>query len=482
MTVAAHAATTLSLGQRISELAERHPERIAVVAVDAHTGDIEQSTWAALDRQTAHVAARLAAAEDGIPVWLTITNALPDIVLLLGALRAGLLVAPLNATVPAAERERYVDAVRTAFGDGTALTDLLDVREGPSAPPEPLGGGWILLTGGTTGVPKPILGPEPPRWNPARGAPLSLQRARWRPGQVQLVLGPLHHAAPFTSFLDGVLSGNTLVVANGYYPELLFELINRFHVEWLQLAPVHMTMAEPLLGEYSMNSLRAILHTSAPCPHRTKLAWIGALGPERVFEMYGATEGIGTTLCDGSEWLARPGTVGRGFLTRIRIADPSGRALRPWEVGEVWMRTVGNAAAPGSSVRSGGYRSVGDHGYLDSEGFLFLRGRGDDVVIVGGENVYLGEVEAALLRHPAVADAAVRAVEDEVYGVRLAADVVLRAGCHTDTAALKRHCREQLPEYKRPRSYRVVAELPRNAAGKLIRDPAPTRSSLESRT
>ncbi|MGK8487778.1 AMP-binding protein [Nocardia asiatica] len=481
MTVAASAAT-LSLGQRISELAERYPERTAVVGVDAHTGDIERSTWAELDRQTAHVAARLAAAEDGIPVWLAMTNTLPDIVLLLGALRAELLVVPVNATVPAAERNRFIDAVRAAFGDSVALTDLLDARTEVAVPPERLRGGWVLLTGGTTGVPKPILGPEPPRWNPTRGAPLPLQRAGWRPGQVQLVLGPLHHAAPFTSFLDGVLSGNTLIVTNGYYPELIFELVGRFGVEWIQLTPVHMAMAEPLLGEHSMDSLRAILHTSAPCPHRTKLAWIDALGPERVFEMYGATEGIGTTLCDGSEWLARPGTVGRGFLTRIRIADPSGRALPPGEVGEVWMRTVGKAAGPSSAARPGGFRSVGDHGHIDSEGYLFLRGRGDDVVIVGGENVYLGEVEAALLRHAAVADAVVRAVEDEVYGVRLAADVVPRAGCDIDTAALKRHCREQLPEYKRPRAYRVVAELPRNAAGKLIRTAASARSSLESRT
>lgn len=487
---ASPAASPRPLGQRVAELAERHPERPAIILVDARSGTVDQIDWAGLERHSARLAGRLAPAADAPAAWMAITNTLPDLVTLIGALRARLTVAVVNAAAPESERARAVEAVRADFGAAVPLAEVLDGPPMPAAgserpgSDEPPGGGWILLTGGSTGVPKPIRAPEPPHWHPERGVPLLLRRTGWRPGQVQLVLGSMHHAAPFTGFIDGVLSGNTVVLVNGYYPELFFELVEQFGIEWAQLAPVHMIMAEPLLEGRSLPTLRAILHTSAPCPARTKRAWIRALGPGRVFEMYAATEGIGQTLCDGTEWLARPGTVGRGFLSRIRIADTQGRELPVGEVGEVWMRGLGRGAGPGTIRRAGGFRSVHDHGYVDPDGYLYLCGRADDVVIIGGENVYLGEVEAALLRHTEVADAAVRGVQDEVYGVRLAADVVPRPGSALDVSALERHCREQLPEYKRPRILRLVSGLPRNQAGKLLRallTPL-TDADLENRT
>lgn len=485
MTGPAAADSAQSLGRRLARLSQRHPDRPAVIVADVRTDKVEEVTWAELDRDTGAIARALDATAHGPAAWLPIGNSLPDIVTLLGALRAGLTVAAVNTAAPESERLRSVGAVRTAFGEVVPLTTLLgrvDPGRGPvgvdggNGVDERPGGGWILLTGGSTGTPKAVRSRRPPCWHPERGAPLLMRAAGWRPGQVQLVLGPLHHAAPFTCFLDGVLSGNTVVLTNGYYPELLFQLVERFEVEWMQLAPVHMTMAEPLLARpasRSLAALRAVLHTSAPCPARTKQAWIRALGPEKVFETYAATEGIGLTLCDGTEWLARPGTVGRGFLTRIRIVDAEGREVPAGRTGEVWMRGFDGPGASAPTRRGGGFHSVGDHGRLDAEGYLFLHGRADDLVIVGGENVYLGEVEAALLRSAEVVDAVVRAVEDDVYGVRLVADVVLRRESTADAAALKRHCREQLPEYKRPKDFRIVPEVARNAAGKLVRAGLP---------
>jgi bile acid-coenzyme A ligase len=265
-----------------------------------------------------------------------------------------------------------------------------------------------------------------------------------------------------------VLSGNTVILANGYYPELLFDLVAEHLVDWLQLTPTHLRLAEQLLPERAadLDSLRAVLHSSAWCPPDTKRRWMDAIGPERVFEMYAATEDIGTTLCRGTEWLERPGTVGRGVLTRIRILDPQGRAVPVGTVGEVHLRRARSRRDPRPQD---GFRSVGDHGRVDAAGYLYLSGRADDLVIIGGENVYLGEVEAVLLAQPEVADAAVIAVHDDTYGAVLHAYVTPRPGRTPDIRGLQQRCRQQLPAGKTPRSIQLVDHIPRTAAGKLRR-------------
>lgn len=470
----------LSLDQRITQVAAQSPGRGAITAFDVRTGTSRLLTWRELDERTARraVAAGPPIAE---PVWLPGACSIDGVVDLIALLRAGFIAAPLDATAPPADRERQLAAIAAACGGVTSLAGLAD-RDEPADRADVTGrlaagagGGTLLLTGGTTGRPKVVRSPAP-RWNADSAGPLLLQYAGWRPGQTQLVLGPLHHAAPFSAFLTGVLGGCHTIVANGYYPELVFEVAEQQAIEWIQLTPVHMRMAEPLLDKQKLAGVRAVLHTAAPCPAATKRAWIEALGPDRVFEMYAATEGIGTTLCSGAEWLARPGTVGRGFMTRISVVDAAGVPVPAGVVGEIRMRSVQRSAG-----RAEGFRSVGDHGWVDADGYLFLQGRRDDMVIVGGENVYLSQVEAALLAHEAIADALVVAADDEVYGVRLDAYVVARPGRDLSEPALLRHCRDRLPPYQLPRTWAVVTDLPRNAAGKLLRHAhtIPTREAQE---
>jgi bile acid-coenzyme A ligase len=242
-------------------------------------------------------------------------------------------------------------------------------------------------------------------------------------------------------------------------------------VEWVQLTPTHMQwMAAAIEREEPIPpSLRAIVHTAAPCPEAVKRKWIALLGPLRVFEFYAATENIGTTLVRGDEWLRHPGTVGRGFCTQIRILDSAGR-LAP-SVGEIYMRKAGFSGRASAAVRrtADGFSSVGDYGWLDGDKYLFLSPRREDMVLVGGANVYPAEVEAALLEHPEILDCVVTGVPDDLVGSQVAAFVVRRPGAGLDEPAVRTFCAARLSPHKIPQSVHFIDQVPRTEAGKLHR-------------
>jgi bile acid-coenzyme A ligase len=231
----------------------------------------------------------------------------------------------------------------------------------------------------------------------------------------------------------------------------------------------------PDLDPRGFASLRAMLHTAARCDADTKRGWIGLLGPERVYELYGATEGVGVTLVRGDEWLARPGTVGRGFLTQIRILDDTGNLAPPGTAGTVFMRTpqrVGRSDYVNEqAIRTtlDGFATVGDHGRLDSGGYLYLEPRDHDIINVGGEKVDPDEVEAALREHPGVVDAVAVAVPHRTLGSVVGAHVVLHPGASVRKAELAAHCGRRLAGYKIPKQFTFVDQVPRSAAGKIQR-------------
>jgi bile acid-coenzyme A ligase len=308
--------------------------------------------------------------------------------------------------------------------------------------------------------------------------PLPLRRrAGWRSGQRQLILGPLHHAAPFTTLLDGLLDGNTTVLPPYFLPAWTVELVERYAVEWIQLTPAHMRTILMLLqpDPASFASVRTVMHTAASCDTFTKKRWIELVGPQHLYEVYSSTENIGGTLVRGDEWQQRPGTVGRGFFTKISIRDDAGNRLGPGQTGKVFMRagrvSRGDAYL-GSQVletTADGFASVGDFGWLDEDGYLFLAPRRHDVINVGGEKVYPNEVEAQLLEHPAVLDAVVVATEEQVLGSTVGAYVVRKPGASVSSGELMAHCRAGLVNYKVPTRVTFVDQVPRSAAGKLER-------------
>ncbi|TDE33622.1 hypothetical protein E1295_37975 [Nonomuraea mesophila] len=472
-------ARVITLHRRLRQLGQTQGDSPAVITA-AQDGSREELSWADLsDRVLAFAGRMRAAADPGTVVAVPAYRNLDGVCQVLAALCAGLIALPYEPSIPSAELERQFSAVRDRLAEPVPAPDLLRRASGLAADLSPAAGegGYVLVTGGSTGVPKPVLRAGMPFFHPDKGPSLLLQTAGWRLGQTHLVVGSLAHAAPFNHLLEGTLSGNTLVLPEFFLPGPILELIERHHIDWIQLTPTHMRMLEPALNGRpdALRRVSGVLHTAAPCPADTKRAWIEAVGPQRLFEMYAATEDIGQTLCRGDEWLAHPGTVGRGFLTRIRIYDDEGRLLPPGQVGTVHMRGLpGNQSGrgtirPGRPGR-GGFLTVGDHGSLDEDGYLYLSGRSDDLAIVGGENVYTEHVAAVIMSHPGVADAAVVAMPDDVLGARLIA-LVVRADHEPPTGReVLDHCRDRLASHQLPGEVRMVEDLGRLPNGKLPRE------------
>lgn len=460
--------TARTLSERVRDLAAAHPERHAFVGVDP-TGAEETLTWAQLDVRSREVADRFGDRAPDVVAIRAATSA-RSLVELTAALRAGCIALPVEVPV------RSPGALFAAVAERTGRAVWWGDERVASPPPGgqcERQGGLAMLTGGTTGAPKVVVRPGAPRWEATRGAPLLLQKTGWMPGQTHLVAGGWYHAAPLTHLIDAILSGVTVVAPQVFAPDVVLRAMARHRVQWTQLTPSHMQLLAPALPGHrdALAHLRGVLHTAGPCARGTRETWIGAVGAERLYEMYAATEGIGVTLCRADEWQARPGTVGRGFLTRIRIYDGA-EILSPGETGTVYMRMLGSGPAsdaPGGLSRDG-YRTVHDIGYVDEDGYLFLAGRRDDMVIVGGENVRLGAITEALMAHDDVADAATIAVEDDILGQRIVALVVAPGRRDDIRAELRLHCLARLAPREVPSQISVVATLGRNSAGKVRPD------------
>ncbi|QFZ21244.1 AMP-binding protein [Saccharothrix syringae] len=468
----------LPVHRRIDEVARAEPDRTALVGFDA---DLVEHTvsWRELASRVADAAGALRVVGAGSCVVVEAANTVAAATGIAAALAAEVPVFPLNPATPPAERDLLLGLLGRRF-DRVHLLDErhrprpVDVPGGPARPGGPVA--YLLATGASTGVPKISARPGPLRYDPARTPSLVIRQTGWRTGQRQLVVGPLYHAAPFTAFVDALLDVNTVVLQPFFSPAWTVELIAGHGVEWVQLTPTHMReilAANPAPG--SFDSLRGMLHTAARCDPATKRGWLDLLGPHRVFELYGATEGIGVTLVRGDEWLARPGTVGRGFLTQIRILDDDGAPVPPGTTGTVFMRTpqrVGRSDyLDGLVVRTtpDGFATVGDRGRLDPDGYLHLQPRDHGTINVGGEKVDPDEVEAALLAHPAVADAVALAVPHRTLGSVVGAHVVLRPDATVRRAELAAHCGRRLAGYKIPKHFTFVDQVPRSAAGKVQR-------------
>jgi bile acid-coenzyme A ligase len=495
----------LSVRRRIADIARAEPDRTALVCFDTDMAE-QVLPWREFADRVADAADTLRAAVDRgtrscavVPAGNTLAAAIG----IAAALAAEVPVFPLNPATPPAERDALMRLLGRRFAHGY----LMDAQLGPQpidwpAGPEPPAGAragaaaggpgqvstaagpgqvstaaYLLATGASTGIPKISARPGPLRYDPVLTPSLVIRQTGWRTAQRQLIVGPLYHAAPFTVFLDALLDSNTVVLQPFFAAQWTVELVRRYAIEWLQLTPAHMReiLRLPDLDPAGFASVRTMLHTAARCDADTKRGWIGLLGPERVYELYGATEGVGVTLVRGDEWLARPGTVGRGFLTQIRILDDTGKPVPAGTSGTVFMRTPRRAGrseyVSNQAIRTtpDGFATVGDHGRLDGEGYLYLEPRDHDTINVGGEKVDPDEVEAALRDHPAVADAAAVAMPHLTLGSVVGAHVVLRPGASVRKAELAAHCGRRLAGYKIPKHFTFVDQVPRSAAGKIQR-------------
>jgi bile acid-coenzyme A ligase len=479
------ASTTLAA--RIAQVGAERGLAPAVIGWE-EDGAERTISWRQLAEEVQRIARRLGAgptARDApVAVAVEARNSPSALIRILGALAAEIPVLPLDPRAAPREREQLLSFMAREYGPICLL--LADGRlawgTGSAVCPRGSAGlkrraGYFLSTGGSSGPPKVVAIPGPLRYDPARIPSSLLRKTRWRNGQRQLLAGPLHHSAPFTHCIHGLLDENTIILQPLFAPDHLLDLIREYSVEWLQLTPTHMRSIVQLASPdpAGMASIRAVLHTAAPCDVVTKKAWLDLVGPARVFECYASTEGVGATLVRGDEWLSRPGTVGKGFLTQIRILDQAGRLMPVDQIGTVYLRSSQqsshNAYLGGRTTATtpDGFVSVGDHGWLDAEGYLFLAPDHADLINVGGEKVSPVEVEAAILQHRAVLDVMVAGVPDLIFGSVVHARVVLKAGERVTAADLVRHCTARLSPYKVPQRVNFVAEVPRTQAGKLER-------------
>ncbi len=359
----------------------------------------------------------------------------------------------------------YADAVAAQSGD--ALDD-----------PSP--GGSMLYTSGTTGRPKGVHRPQ------GRAAsPLAVNIYGYREGgdDRHLCTGPLYHAAPLAFSLNLPLAfGVGVVLMDKWDPEETLRLIQQHRITHTHMVPTMfhrlLSLPDEVRRSYDVSSLRHVLHGAAPCPVPVKQRLIDWLGPI-VVEYYAATEGVGSFV-DSATWLERPGTVGKPVTDdQVIIGDEEGNELPRNEIGLVYLKAPATgrfeyfkAQEKTSSSYRGDYFTLGDIGYLDDDGYLFLTDRSANLIISGGVNIYPAEIDNVLLLHPSVGDVATIGVADEEWGERVLAVVEPKAGVEpSDDLAdeLKTFCRQRLASYKCPRAVAFVDQLPRQDNGKIYK-------------
>ncbi len=343
----------------------------------------------------------------------------------------------------------------------------------------------MLYTSGTTGRPKgvqrPVLQTDPDPVYELIAAALAEVLGLERGSGVHLVTAPMYHASPGTHALYALHLGHTVVISPKFDAATALDLIRRYGVTNTFMVPTmfHRLLALPpqVRAAAGTSTLRQVMHAAAACPVADKQKMIDWLGPVLV-EYYGSTESAIVVAADSREWLAHPGTVGHPVLgIDIKILDDEGNELPAGTPGMIYASVADGFEyhkdpAKTAASKRGGFYTPGDIGYLDDDGYLYLCDRRSDLIISGGVNIYPAEVEAVLLEHPAVADAAVFGVPDPEWGHLVTALVQPAEGTAPSAelaAAILGHCEGRLARFKHPRTLEFTALLPRTPTGKLSR-------------
>ncbi len=371
-------------------------------------------------------------------------------------------------------------------GDGKAILNLDEAVAGfPAAPiaDESIGTA-MLYSSGTTGRPKGIVRPLPEQ-PPSQQLPLFdfLQKMwRYRDGLVYLSPAPLYHSAPQAAVNLVIRNGGVAIIMERFDPEHYLQLVEKYRPTHSQLVPTMFSrmlkLPEEVRKHYDVSSLEVVIHAAAPCPPQVKEQMIEWWGPI-IHEYYGATEGLGFTACDTAQWIAHRGTVGKVLLGELHVLDEDMKPCPKDTPGTLWFKTATPFEYFNDPKRTAETRSadsamstVGDIGYVDDDGFLYLTDRATFMIISGGVNIYPQECENLLITHPKVADAAVFGVPNDDLGEEVKAVVQAMPGVEPDAALaaeLIEFCTSNLSRQKCPRSIDFEAELPRLPTGKLYK-------------
>jgi long-chain acyl-CoA synthetase len=380
-------------------------------------------------------------------------------------------------------------AIRGGAGIGRFQDYEMTLAGQPEHDPEDqCAGGPMFYTSGTTGRPKGV------RSSTFRaGGPLAMlemiggglsQMLKIPNDGATLLCGPVYHSAQWAFSFLPLLTGSRIVMRHRFEPEETLQLIDQQAITNVHLVPTQfhrlLRADEGAREAFSGSSLQIVWHGAAPCPPQVKRSMIDWWGPV-VAEYYGSTEGSIVTTASAEEWLERPGTVGKPSpLVEVTIRGDAGEILPHGTSGQIYVKNLmgsdfeyhGEPAKTAEVHLEPGTFTFGDIGYLDEAGYLFLSDRKIDMIISGGVNIYPAEIEAVLVNHPAVEDAAVFGIPNEEFGEEVKAAVTVRPGHRPDDALaadLIAHCRKHLAGYKAPRSIDFEDELPRHETGKLYK-------------
>jgi acyl-CoA synthetase (AMP-forming)/AMP-acid ligase II len=361
---------------------------------------------------------------------------------------------------------------------GLTVEKMIDAHTGRRPSRGHRKGKLILLTSGTTGTPKGA--------KHSGGGPNELKaildRTPWRAEETTVVVAPMFHAWGFSQLVLAASMACTIVTGRKFDPEATLELIDRYRATGLCVVPVMfdriMELPDEVRNKYSGRSLRFASASGSRMRPDVVTAFMDQFG-DVIYNNYNATEAGMIATATPGDLRAAPDTAGKPAEgTEIRILDPDFHEVPIGEVGSIYVRnsTQFDGYTSGSTKDlHDGFMSSGDVGYLDDAGRLFVVGRDDEMIVSGGENVYPVEVEKTLAAHPEVSEASVIGVDDEQFGQRLAAFVVLNQGAAATPDTLKQHVRENLANYKVPRQITVLNELPRNSTGKIVRSELQAR-------
>lgn len=396
-----------------------------------------------------------------------------------------LIVGQEFASLAKAAFENLGSMAAWCWGKDAALPDWrVATAELPRTPiADQSAGSDLLYSSGTTGRPKgvkPIL-PDEAIDGPTPLMGMGAGLYAMGEDTVYLSTSPLYHAAPLRWAMTVQRLGGTVIVMDRFDPQEVLRLIERYRVTHATFVPTHfvrmLKQPEAVRTAYKLDSLKAAIHAAAPCPVSVKRAMIDWLGPI-IHEYYSGTESCGITAIDTQEWLMRPGSVGRAILGKVHIVDDDGNALPAGAIGQVFFSDgpefeyLNDPEKTASAHNALGWATLGDIGYLDADGFLYLTDRKGFMIISGGVNIYPQEIENVLIGHPAVFDVGVVGLPDDEMGERVVA-VVQPASIIADPAALARELREYAKEalgpVKTPKEFRFANALPREPTGKLIK-------------